>query len=127
MHEAPQGGRWACLSACVTPFQHKGSPPPPNTTISCVTFFQCKEEAGRMSAIRPSAQSQAALFQTQALDNAKIEWKEKEASKLDLARCGILIGTAMGGMQTFATACEDLAFRVTPPPSSTSIPFSLAA
>jgi hypothetical protein len=56
----------------------------------------------------------------QALDNAKIEWKEKEASKLDLSRCGILIGTAMGGMQTFATACEDLAFKVPhpPPPSA---------
>ena len=35
---------------------------------------------------------------------------------MDMARCGILVGTAMGGMQTFATACEDLAFRVTTPP-----------
>lgn len=30
---------------------------------------------------------------------------------MDLARCGILIGTAMGGMQTFASACEDLHFK----------------
>ena len=49
----------------------------------------------------------------QALDDAKIQWREKDGHGLDLARCGILIGTAMGGMQTFATACEDLHFKVT--------------
>ena len=48
----------------------------------------------------------------QALDDAKIQWREKEGHGLDLARCGILVGTAMGGMQTFATACEDLHFKV---------------
>ena len=31
---------------------------------------------------------------------------------LDRTKCGILIGTAMGGMQTFATAVEDLTLKV---------------
>ena len=31
---------------------------------------------------------------------------------LDRAKCGILIGTAMGGMQTFSTAVEDLTLKV---------------
>ena len=34
------------------------------------------------------------------------------------ARCGILIGTAMGGMHTFSTAVEDLATRVLCPSPS---------
>lgn len=54
----------------------------------------------------------AASTLLQALDDANIQWREKDALSIDPARCGILIGTAMGGMQTFATACEDLHFKV---------------
>lgn len=49
----------------------------------------------------------------QALEDAKIKWREEGGlSELNLLRCGILIGTAMGGMQTFATAVEDLMSKV---------------
>ena len=49
----------------------------------------------------------------QALEDAKINWREEGGlEKLNLMRCGILIGTAMGGMQTFATAVEDLMAKV---------------
>lgn len=43
-----------------------------------------------------------------ALQNASIDFeKPGEDGSLQLNRCGILVGTAMGGMQTFATAVED--------------------
>lgn len=48
----------------------------------------------------------------QALDDANLGWREGGLDKLDLLRCGILIGTAMGGMQTFAKAVEDLTTKV---------------
>ena len=35
---------------------------------------------------------------------------------MNVAKCGILIGTAMGGMQTFSTAVEDLTVKVGPLP-----------
>ena len=47
----------------------------------------------------------------QALEHAGLTWETPD-SQLDPARCGILIGTAMGGMHTFSTAVEDLTQRV---------------
>ena len=44
----------------------------------------------------------------QALQHAGIGVEPEQLAELDLARCGILIGTAMGGMSTFSTAVEDL-------------------
>ena len=38
--------------------------------------------------------------------------EKEELEGLDRAKCGILIGTAMGGMQTFSTAVEDLTLKV---------------
>ena len=48
---------------------------------------------------------------SQALEHAGLTWETPD-SQLDPARCGILIGTAMGGMHTFSTAVEDLTQRV---------------
>ena len=36
----------------------------------------------------------------------------EELAQLDMAKCGILIGTAMGGMSTFSSAVEDLTLKV---------------
>lgn len=48
---------------------------------------------------------------------------EKEALEgLDRAKCGILVGTAMGGMQTFSTAVEDLTLKV---PASYTLPSAM--
>ena len=47
-----------------------------------------------------------------ALQDASIDFeKPGEDGNLRLNRCGILVGTAMGGMQTFATAVEDQATK----------------
>lgn len=43
-----------------------------------------------------------------ALEDAGLPWEGPEIKDLDRQRCGILIGTAMGGMQTFASAVEAL-------------------
>lgn len=44
-----------------------------------------------------------------ALDAAGINWREEgDLGSLDRAKCGILIGTAMGGLSTFSTAAEAL-------------------
>ncbi|KAI3425760.1 hypothetical protein D9Q98_007735 [Chlorella vulgaris] len=43
-----------------------------------------------------------------ALEDAGLPWEGPELQDLDRQRCGILIGTAMGGMQTFANAVESL-------------------
>ncbi|KAI7838733.1 hypothetical protein COHA_007529 [Chlorella ohadii] len=43
-----------------------------------------------------------------ALADAGLPWEGPELKDLDRSRCGILIGTAMGGMDTFATAVESL-------------------
>lgn len=48
----------------------------------------------------------------QALLEAGVEQNTEAFQKLEKLKCGILIGTAMGGMQTFATAVEDLASKV---------------
>ena len=53
----------------------------------------------------------------QALEHAGLTWETPD-SQLDPARCGILIGTAMGGMHTFSTAVEDLTQRVRALPGS---------
>ncbi|KAL4457347.1 hypothetical protein ABPG75_012212 [Micractinium tetrahymenae] len=43
-----------------------------------------------------------------ALADAGLPWDGPELQELNRARCGILVGTAMGGMQTFSTAVEAL-------------------
>ena len=47
----------------------------------------------------------------QALEASGVGLEEKDLDGLDRAKCGILIGTAMGGMQTFSTAVEDLTLK----------------
>ncbi len=44
----------------------------------------------------------------QALAAANLGVETPEMGDLDKARCGILIGSAMGGMNTFSTAIEAL-------------------
>jgi len=43
-----------------------------------------------------------------ALGDAGLQWDGQELKDLDRSMCGIMIGTAMGGMNTFATAVEAL-------------------
>lgn len=43
-----------------------------------------------------------------ALESTGLPWDGQELKDMDRTRCGILIGTAMGGMSTFATAVEAL-------------------
>jgi len=43
-----------------------------------------------------------------ALNDAGLQWDGPEIDDLDKARCGILIGSAMGGMDVFTTSCEAL-------------------
>lgn len=50
----------------------------------------------------------------QALDAAGVAWADGGLEKLDRMRCGILLGSAMGGMKTFATAIETLHTQVRP-------------
>ena len=61
---------------------------------------------------------QSVPLPTQALQHAGIGIEQEQLAELDLARCGILIGTAMGGMSTFSTAVEDLTQKVLGPHSS---------
>ena len=64
----------------------------------------------------------------QALEAANIAIDKEHINNVDKMRCGILVGTAMGGMTTFAQAIEDLTQRVTPfccaaqPPHTPSLP-----
>ena len=51
----------------------------------------------------------------QALDDAKLDWRGDALQALDRLRCGILVGTAMGGMTTFAQAVDDLMVKVSQP------------
>ena len=44
----------------------------------------------------------------QALQSAGFSLEPGSFDGLDLSKCGILIGTAMGGMATFSNAVEDL-------------------
>ena len=48
----------------------------------------------------------ASAVPAQALASAGIAWDGGGLETLDRMRCGILVGTAMGGMHTFATAIE---------------------
>lgn len=48
----------------------------------------------------------------QALEAAGIGTEKEHIDNVDKMRCGILVGTAMGGMATFAQAIEDLTQRV---------------
>ncbi|KAK9824991.1 hypothetical protein WJX81_005142 [Elliptochloris bilobata] len=59
-----------------------------------------------------------------ALEHAGLSWETPDAS-LDPARCGILIGTAMGGMHTFSTAVEDLTQRGHRKMNPFCIPFAI--
>ena len=47
----------------------------------------------------------------QALQSAGFSLEPGSLDGLDLSKCGILIGTAMGGMQTFTSAVEDLTLK----------------
>lgn len=49
---------------------------------------------------------------TQALEAAGIAIEKEHIDNVDKMRAGILIGTAMGGMATFAQAIEDLTQKV---------------
>lgn len=53
------------------------------------------------------------LFE-QALADAGLAWDGDKISDLDKSRCGILIGSAMGGMMTFSQAIDDLVTKVCP-------------
>ncbi|CAL8465756.1 g5292 [Coccomyxa elongata] len=46
-----------------------------------------------------------------ALQSAGFSLEPGSLDGLDLSKCGILIGTAMGGMQTFTSAVEDLTLK----------------
>ena len=48
----------------------------------------------------------------QALEDAGLPHEKDALETMNVAKCGILIGTAMGGMQTFSTAVEDLTVKV---------------
>ena len=48
----------------------------------------------------------------QALEASGVGLEREDLEALDRAKCGILIGTAMGGMQTFSQAVEDLTLKV---------------
>ena len=48
----------------------------------------------------------------QALQDAGLPADGPELKDINKMRCGILIGSAMGGLQTFAQAVEDLNFKV---------------
>jgi len=52
-------------------------------------------------------------------------FNEQELAKLDKNRCGCIIGTAMGGMATFATACEVLAEKGPRKMNPFCIPFAI--
>ena len=70
----------------------------------------------------------AVCLGVQALDSAGLDWRGDGLAQLDRMKCGVLIGTAMGGMHTFTTAVEDLTTKVSAQPSAhaqqggTSIP-----
>ena len=49
-----------------------------------------------------------ARHNSQALASAGVAWADGGLESLDPMRCGILIGSAMGGMKTFSAAIETL-------------------
>lgn len=56
--------------------------------------------------------SEAVAAILQALEDAGLPHEKEALEAMNVAKCGILIGTAMGGMQTFSTAVEDLTIKV---------------
>lgn len=81
---------------------------------------ECVELAGlsHMATGVPSQSYELLIWQRtipQALEASGVGLEEKDLEGLDKAKCGILIGTAMGGMQTFSTAVEDLTLKVHTP------------
>ena len=56
--------------------------------------------------------SEAVAAMLQALEDAGLPHEKEALEAMNVAKCGILIGTAMGGMQTFSTAVEDLTVKV---------------
>ena len=86
------------------------NPPPPPPRPLCSTSMQVRDLL-------------------QALEAANIAIDKEQIDNVDKMRCGILVGTAMGGMATFAQAIEDLTQRVTsfchaPQPLPPSLPSS---
>lgn len=78
--------------------------------------FDCGEYVSKKNARRMDAVIKYALVAgKKALQAASIDFDKpgpvEGGSGLKLSRCGILVGTAMGGMQTFATAVEDQATK----------------
>ncbi len=43
-----------------------------------------------------------------ALGDAGLQWDGADLKEIDLMRCGTVVGSAFGGMSTFATAVEAL-------------------
>ncbi|WIA38565.1 hypothetical protein OEZ86_001879 [Tetradesmus obliquus] len=60
-----------------------------------------------------------------ALADAGLDWQGQDIKELDKARCGILIGSAFGGMQTFATAVEALELQSFKKMNPFCIPFAI--
>lgn len=60
-----------------------------------------------------------------ALGDAGLKWDGQELKDLDRSRCGILIGTAMGGMNTFAVAVEALSTNGYKKMNPFCIPFAI--
>ena len=67
--------------------------------------------AGVVTAVSSSAVTSPPLL-LQALQDAGLPADGPELKDINKMRCGILIGSAMGGLQTFAQAVEDLNFKV---------------
>ncbi|KAK9830287.1 hypothetical protein WJX72_010820 [[Myrmecia] bisecta] len=61
-----------------------------------------------------------------ALADAQLDWEGDAIKQLDVAKCGILIGSAMGGMQTFSTAIEDLFSKGPKKMNPFCIPFAIS-
>lgn len=60
-----------------------------------------------------------------ALADAGLDWTGDDIKQLNKARCGILIGSAFGGMQTFATAVEALETQSFKKMNPFCIPFAI--
>lgn len=60
-----------------------------------------------------------------ALADAGLAWDGQDIKELNKARCGILIGSAFGGMQTFATAVEALELQSFRKMNPFCIPFAI--
>lgn len=72
--------------------------------------FQCGEYMNKKMARRVDPYiAYMIVAAKRALEDAKVNWSDEEgANYVNKALSGCLIGSAMGGMQTFATATENL-------------------